>query len=213
MNAFPSTAGLFAETDGRRRACSARAAPPAATPYFPKVAGLPQPGVRRAPRSRTRGFGPHGTLWSCAVQDYPPPPPAKYDKPYKPYAHGVVDLADGLRVLGRISDRRHPKRARRHARSSSIVDTLCHDDGRQRGRHLEVPAGRRAAGQESDAMRDVAVLGLGMHPWGKFADKSVTRAVSRRRRRGARRTRASRGARSRPSRRRARASPAARAGA
>ena len=23
-------------------------------------------------------------------------------------------------------------------------------------------------------MRDVAVLGLGMHPWGKFADKSVT---------------------------------------
>jgi len=48
-------------------------------------------------------FGPRGKLWSLAIQTYPPPAPAKYDEPYKPYAMGVVDLDDGLRVLGRLS--------------------------------------------------------------------------------------------------------------
>jgi uncharacterized OB-fold protein len=48
-------------------------------------------------------FGARGKLWSLAIQDYPPPPPAKYDEPYKPYAMGVVDLDDGLRVMGQIS--------------------------------------------------------------------------------------------------------------
>ncbi len=36
------------------------------------------------------------------MQDYAPPAPVKYDEPYKPYALGVVDLRDGLRVLGRM---------------------------------------------------------------------------------------------------------------
>jgi uncharacterized OB-fold protein len=47
-------------------------------------------------------FGPRGTLWSWAVQNYPPPAPARYDDPYAPYTVGLVDLDDGLRVLGRI---------------------------------------------------------------------------------------------------------------
>ena len=33
----------------------------------------------------------------------PPPPPAKYDEPYQPYAIGLVDLDCGLRVMGRLS--------------------------------------------------------------------------------------------------------------
>ena len=48
-------------------------------------------------------FGPRGKLWSYSVQYYPPPPPAKYDEPYAPYALGLVDLPEGLRVLARIS--------------------------------------------------------------------------------------------------------------
>ncbi|MCZ7631361.1 MAG: OB-fold domain-containing protein [Microthrixaceae bacterium] len=48
-------------------------------------------------------FGPHGVLWSYSVQNYPPPPPARYDEPYVPYALGVVDLTDGLRVVGRMA--------------------------------------------------------------------------------------------------------------
>ena len=48
-------------------------------------------------------FGPNGTLWSYTVQYYPPPPPAKYDETYEPYALGLIDLAEGLRVLARVS--------------------------------------------------------------------------------------------------------------
>jgi len=48
-------------------------------------------------------FGPHGRLWSWAIQNYPPPPPARHEEPYVPYAIGVVDLDEGLRVVGRMS--------------------------------------------------------------------------------------------------------------
>ena len=37
------------------------------------------------------------------MQYYPPPPPAKYDEPYEPYAIGLIDLPEGLRVLAQIS--------------------------------------------------------------------------------------------------------------
>ncbi len=48
-------------------------------------------------------FGPKGTLWSYSVQYYPPPPPAKYDEPYVPYALAMIDMPEGLRVLARVS--------------------------------------------------------------------------------------------------------------
>jgi hypothetical protein len=72
-------------------------------------------------------FGPRGTLWSCAVQDYPPPAPARFDQPYTPYAMGVVDLADGLRVLGRmaIDD---PGRLEVGMKVELVLDVLCHDE-------------------------------------------------------------------------------------
>jgi uncharacterized OB-fold protein len=72
-------------------------------------------------------FGPTGTLWSVAVQDYPPPPPAKFDKPYQPYAMGVVDLDDGLRVLGRMTSD-DPRSVQVGARVELVIDALCHDD-------------------------------------------------------------------------------------
>jgi len=50
-------------------------------------------------------FGPRGTLWSFAVQHYPPPP-VKYDEPFEPYAIGVIDLPEGLRLLARLSTAR-----------------------------------------------------------------------------------------------------------
>src|SRR5689334_18138326 len=114
---IPVAEGLFAETaDGARligsrcKACG--------TPYFPKT---------RVCRHPECGDGPHGTIWSCAIQDYPPPAPARFDKPYKPYAMAVVDLADGLRVLGQV--------ASDDIRSvvpdmpvTLVIDTLCHDE-------------------------------------------------------------------------------------
>ena len=72
-------------------------------------------------------FGPRGTLWSCARQDYEPPAPVRYDKPFEPYAMGVIDLDDGLRVLGRVVtddlDALAPGAA-----VELIIEALCHDE-------------------------------------------------------------------------------------
>ena len=103
MTAVPVAEGLFAETADGPRLLGSRCAT-CATPYFPR------PTVCRNPQCRDSkladaALGPRGTVWSYSVQYYPPPPPAKYDEPYVPYALAMVDMDDGLRVLARISTR------------------------------------------------------------------------------------------------------------
>jgi uncharacterized OB-fold protein len=93
--------GLFTQTAEGPRLLGSRCATCKA-PYFPKSAICHNPACTEG-SMQDAAFGPRGKLWSLAIQDYPPPPPAKYDEPYKPYAMGVIDLDDGLRVMGRIS--------------------------------------------------------------------------------------------------------------
>jgi hypothetical protein len=102
---IPVIEGLFAELPEGPRLLGSRCAH-CATPYFPKSPACHNPDCdesRKESRMEDASFGPHGVLYSCAVQNYPPPPPAKYDEPYQPYAIGMIDLAEGLRVLGRIA--------------------------------------------------------------------------------------------------------------
>jgi len=122
---IPVATGLFAETQNGARLIGSRCAT-CGTPYFPKVEFCRRPECG-ASRIEDAGFGPDGTIWSCAIQDYPPPAPARFDKPYKPYAMAVVDLADGLRVLGQIKtdDIRGVKP---DTKVTLVVDTLCHDE-------------------------------------------------------------------------------------
>jgi uncharacterized OB-fold protein len=93
--------GLFSEGAEGPRLLGSRCAS-CATPYFPKSPVCHNPACDES-RIEDARFGPHGVLFSCAVQNYPPPPPAKYDEPYQPYALGMIDMAEGLRVLGRIA--------------------------------------------------------------------------------------------------------------
>jgi uncharacterized OB-fold protein len=72
-------------------------------------------------------FGPRGVLWSYSVQNYPPPPPARYDEPYEPYALGVVDLTDGLRVVGRMAVD-DPAELRAGDEVELVIGELFHDD-------------------------------------------------------------------------------------
>lgn len=122
---IPVADGLFAETKDGARLIGSRCAS-CGTPYFPKVEYCRHP---ECPASKIEdaGFGPDGTIWSCAIQDYPPPAPAKFDKPYKPYAMAVVDLADGLRVLGQIQTD-DIRSVRPDMKVTLVVDTLCHDE-------------------------------------------------------------------------------------
>jgi len=122
---IPVASGLFVEAPEGPRLIGSRCRT-CTTPYFPKSAVCHNPECK-ASHIEDALFGPTGTLWSVAVQDYPPPPPAKFDKPYQPYAMGVVDLDDGLRVLGRMTSS-DPRSVQVGARVELVIDALCHDD-------------------------------------------------------------------------------------
>ena len=117
--------GLFAETKDGARLIGSRCAT-CRTPYFPKVDYCRNPTCGES-KLEEAGFGPDGKIWSCAIQDYPPPAPAKFDKPYKPYAMAVVDLADGLRVLGQVKTD-DIRAIVPDTKVKLVVDTLCHDE-------------------------------------------------------------------------------------
>jgi hypothetical protein len=124
-NRIPVAEGLFTETAEGPRLQGSRCAT-CKTPYFPKSPVCHNPDCD-ASRIEDALFGPTGTLWSCAVQDYPPPKPARFDAPYEPYAMAVVDLDDGLRVLGRMSVD-DPRSVEPNVRVELVIDTLCHDE-------------------------------------------------------------------------------------
>ncbi len=97
----PVAEGLFAETANGPRLLGSKCAS-CDTPYFPKAAICHNPNCNDS-KLEDAEFGPDGKLWSFTVQVYPPPPPAKYDEPFEPYALGLVDMPEGLRVLAKVS--------------------------------------------------------------------------------------------------------------
>jgi uncharacterized OB-fold protein len=92
--------GLFSETPDGPRLLGSRCGG-CGTVYFPKASICRSPECKGGVLDDAQ-FGPRGTLWSYTVQHYPPPPPVKYDEPFVPYALGLVDLPEGLRVLSRV---------------------------------------------------------------------------------------------------------------
>lgn len=45
----------------------------------------------------------HGTLYSYAIQHYPPPPPYHPPDPFVPYGIGWVELPEGIRIAGMMT--------------------------------------------------------------------------------------------------------------
>jgi len=92
--------GLFAETSDGPRLLGSRCAT-CETPYFPRSEACHNPACERSDM-RDAQFGPRGRLRSVALQNYPPPAPTIAPAPYRPYGVGMVDLPEGLRVIGRL---------------------------------------------------------------------------------------------------------------
>ena len=90
--------GLFVETPQGPRLLGSRCAS-CGTHYFPRVPRCTRPSCRGTDVKDVE-LGPHGTLYSYTVQHYAPPPPFRYDGAFKPYGVGLVELAEGIRVVG-----------------------------------------------------------------------------------------------------------------
>ncbi|MEO1913242.1 MAG: OB-fold domain-containing protein, partial [Myxococcales bacterium] len=95
-----SAEGLFADTKNGPRLLGSRCVT-CDTPYFPRSAGCHNPNCDLS-KMEDAEFGPKGKIWSLSIQNYPPPPPVVIIDPFEPFAVGMVDLVEGLRVLGRI---------------------------------------------------------------------------------------------------------------
>jgi len=122
---IPAVEGLFAETADGPRLLGSRCTT-CETPYFPRSPVCHNPDCTES-KMVDAVFGPRGRLWSCSIQNYPPPAPAKYDEPYVPYALGVVDLADGLRVMGRVHTD-DPESVQLGAEVELVLEPMCHQD-------------------------------------------------------------------------------------
>jgi uncharacterized OB-fold protein len=95
-----SADGLFAETSDGPRLLGSRCVT-CATPYFPRTSGCHNPDCDNS-KIEDAVFGPHGSLWSVTIQSYQPPAPVVTPEPWQPYGVGVVELPEGLRVIGRL---------------------------------------------------------------------------------------------------------------
>jgi uncharacterized OB-fold protein len=125
----PVVEGLFAETSAGPRLLGSRCTT-CHTPYFPKSPVCHNPACTES-KIEDASFGPRGKIWSLAIQDYPPPSPVRYDEPYLRYAMAVIDLTDGLRVLGRVATD-DPDAVQCDQDVEMIVDVLHHDaDGNE----------------------------------------------------------------------------------
>jgi len=121
---IPVVEGLFEEDAGRARLLGSRCRA-CGTPYFPATERCRHPDCGDS-QIEDAAFGPLGTLWSYSVQNYPPPAPARYDLPYVPYALAVVDLAEGPRVVGRLTGDTTSLRV--GAPVELVLAPLCHSD-------------------------------------------------------------------------------------
>lgn len=120
---IPCVAGLFTEEGGARifgSRCTA-----CGTPYFPKKAACHNPDCSESKLVDCE-FGGRGTIWSYSVADFAPPPPHKFDKPFKPYVIGVIDMENGLRLVGQMVNALEEIKV--GAKVELVIDTVYHEE-------------------------------------------------------------------------------------
>ncbi len=94
------------------------------TPYFPQAAVCRNPDCGQSTMVDCK-LGGQGVLWSYSTADFAPPPPHKFDPPFKPYLIGVVDMDNGLRLVGQMCGPVDAVKV--GARVEMVTDTLYHE--------------------------------------------------------------------------------------
>jgi hypothetical protein len=117
--------GAFAETANGPHLLGSRCAGCGAC-FFPRSPVCRNPGCVDK-RIEDVELSTRGTLWTYTVQYYKPPPPARFDEPFVPYGVGLVDLPEGIRIMGMISSD-DPESLKIGQEMELVIETLHHDD-------------------------------------------------------------------------------------
>lgn len=97
---IPVVEGLF-DVDGGASALLGAKCGGCGTHYFPRRAHCSNPDCEGRALDNVR-LGRRGTLYSYSVQAYRPPPLFGME-PWAPYAIGLIDLPEGVRVMGMLA--------------------------------------------------------------------------------------------------------------
>ena len=163
-------------TRPRRNSSAPAARSRAATSGRPAIAtsGNPaQPGEEREEALLSR----RGRLWSWTTNHYAPPEPYVAPDPFVPYTVCAVELdAEQMVVLGGLATGADPDAARgRHGDGAGARAALR--GRRARVRRVAVGARDHEGNRSMSGERDIAILGVGMHPWGKWGRNFVEYGV------------------------------------
>ncbi len=93
---------------------------------FPKIPTCPNPDcTRKEVEEYLLGRG--GKLWSYTIQLFQPPAPFKME-PFKPFGVGIVELPEGIRILGMLTT---TENLRIGMEVELVVDKLYEEEGNE----------------------------------------------------------------------------------
>ncbi len=119
-------------------------------------------------------------MWSYTENHYAPPPPYVAADPFVPFALAAVELeAEGIVVLGQVKKGVTAADLEIGMEMELDLDTLYADTEHEYLVYVweSVDLGARPAHRERGVRmsddRDLAILGVGMHPWGKWGNNFI----------------------------------------
>ena len=128
-----------------------------------------------AARSTERLLEPRGSLYTWTTQSFPPvAPPYVGDTgkdTFEPYGMGWVQLSDTLMIESRLTES-DPDKLEFGMPVELVLIPLTGRRRGQRGPVVRLPAGDPLIERGAD-MYDVAIIGVGLHPFGRFPGKSA----------------------------------------
>jgi len=71
--------------------------------FFPRFVIMHDPDCEDREQVEEVLLSRKGKLWSHTIIHYQPPPPFRAPEPFQPYCLGVVELPEGIRIMGQVT--------------------------------------------------------------------------------------------------------------